>query len=119
MLKPDPRRAMQKLDGVLDREKQALSSGDLDSLTGLLREKEALLPAFEGVSADVLPGLVVLKEKVDRNQALLGGALEAVRDVADRINMLRRAHRSLETYDDSGKRSTILTQNGQRMEKRA
>lgn len=110
---------VRSLDKLLAKERQALLTGDLNTLTGLLQEKEALLMDL-GPLQDAGEGrLAELRTKVERNQKLLTHALEGLRDVSERIKALRRAQRSLETYDQKGQRSVISTHPAQRMEKRA
>ncbi|WP_127113127.1 hypothetical protein [Shimia sediminis] len=104
---------------LLDREKRALLTGNLGVLTEIAGEKEKLLKQLgplAGASTDALTGL---KGKIERNQVLLSGALEGIREVSERIKTLRRVKRSLETYDQSGQRSVVTTDLGQRVEKRA
>lgn len=110
---------MTALDALLERERAALLSGDLDRLPELLHEKTALIDALAGLDAAAEPLPEALKEKALRNQALLDGALEGIRHVAGRIAALRRLRQSFETYDETGRRRTIEGDIVRRIEKRA
>lgn len=107
------------LSGLLDRERKALLSGDLGVLTKLTIEKEELLNKVGSLAGPQPNHLAELKAKVERNQVLLNGAMEGIREVSDRIKMLRKAQRSLETYDRLGQRSLVSTEVGRKVEKRA
>jgi len=107
------------LDDLLDHERAALLGGDLDRMPGLLGRKTALIDALDTMDAVARPDLEGLKGKVMRNQALLDGALEGIRQVAARIASLKRMRVGFDTYDASGRRRTIEGDVVRRMEKRA
>ena len=107
------------LDDLLDRERQALLEGDLDGVTRGLREKERLIDALSALELTRETDLAPLQVKVLRNQQLLDRALEGIRAVANRISALRRIRETLETYDQSGKKTTISGTQGGKVEKRA
>ncbi|MCA0920382.1 flagellar export chaperone FlgN [Pseudooceanicola nanhaiensis] len=107
------------LDALLEEERRTLLSGDLTAIRGLLERKEALveqLGALEGAAQRELEGLQV---KALRNQALLDGTLRGIRTVANRMGTLRRIRRTLETYDEAGRRQEVTTQPDHQVEKRA
>ena len=110
---------MRALSALLDRERQALLTGDLNGLTSLITEKESLLeqPGFLANSGS--SQLADLRKKIERNQMLLNGALEGIREVSGRIKALRKAQHSLETYDRLGQRAMVTTGVGRKVEKRA
>jgi len=111
------------LDELLDGERAALLAGDLGGLPDLLDRKTKLmdrLGAIEGViEHDTRPNLAQMKDKAMRNQALLDGALQGIRQVAGRIAALRHVRRSFDTYDVTGRRLTIDAGSAGRVEKRA
>jgi len=107
------------LDALLERERAALLSGDLESIAHLLEEKEALFDRLNAIPQADSPNLNALKGKVQRNQALLDNALKGIRAVAARMSAMRKIRRSLDTYDESGKRTTIEGQKAAKLEKRA
>lgn len=107
------------LDDLLEREREALLGGDLDSIARLLEEKEALFDRLNALSQDTSPDLSALKGKVQRNQALLDNALKGIRAVAARMSAMRKIRRSLDTYDESGNRTTIEGHKAAQLEKRA
>ena len=107
------------LDDILERERAALLAGELEGLSRILREKERVINALnQGLQGD-LGSLDALKKKVSRNQALLDRAVEGIRVVADRVSALRRVQETLETYDQSGRKTTLESLHKGRVEKRA
>lgn len=112
-------RIVARLSRLLDAERAALLSGDLDRMAALSDEKQALVGALNAASTASPPDLVPLRAKMQRNQALLDGALEGIRDVAARMATMRRIGRSFETYDSHGRTQTIRGEVARRMEKRA
>ena len=108
-----------QLDDVLEHEREALITGNLEALTDLLEKKERLFDMFEQVSFDDRGHLEALHEKVTRNQALLDSALQGIKAVSERMATLRRVRRSLETYDQTGRRTEILNNSHHKVEKRA
>ncbi|MFD0859997.1 flagellar protein FlgN [Roseovarius aquimarinus] len=106
------------LDRLLDAERAALLTGDLDTVGALMRHKEDLLERLKAAGADA-PRPAKLAGKALRNQALLDGALEGIRTVAGRLTTLRRIRRTLETYDRTGRKSSISDVIEHQVEKRA
>ena len=106
------------LNKLLETERQHLLSGNLEALAGLLEEKEELIDTMNALEPipDTLSGIQV---KVVRNQALLSSAMEGIRAVAERVASLRRVRKSLETYDQSGRKQTYETRTKSSVEKRA
>ena len=112
------------LSDLLERERVALLDGDLDGLVRLLDDKRNLIDALnEQASTATTSGhqgeLQKLQGKVARNQELLDSALQGIRSVANRMSTLHRVRRSLDTYDESGRKTTIEGLRGGSMEKRA
>jgi len=107
------------LDDLLDRERMTLLEGDIDGMTRSLREKERLIDALSDLDLTRDADLGKIQVKVLRNQKLLDSALEGIRSVANRISTLRRIRDTLETYDQSGRKTTIAGMSGGQIEKRA
>ena len=93
--------------------------GELDKIPALLEAKESLIDALNENEPGEKAGLQELQIKVERNQVLLDGALLGIRKVAARMAAFRRIRRSLETYDESGRKHTIQSDVKRRVEKRA
>lgn len=108
-----------KLDDLLEEERRALLEGDLDAIGVLLTRKEALIDALNALAPARQPDLSGLQVKVTRNQALLDGALEGIRKVAGRMAAFRKIRKSLETYDQSGRKTTIQGEAEHSVERRA
>ncbi|MDU8929621.1 flagellar biosynthesis protein FlgN [Alisedimentitalea sp. MJ-SS2] len=106
-------------DKLLDRERQALLEGDLEHLVTQLEEKEALIERLNECEDAGGEPLNALQVKVLRNQALLDSALQGIRSVASRMSALHRIRRSLDTYDESGRKTTIESLAEPKVEKRA
>lgn len=107
------------LDALLEAERGALLEGALDRLPILLDEKARLIDSLNTLRPDDEDRLGDIRTKVTRNQALLEGALQGIRKVADRLATVRRLRHSFDTYDESGHRQTIDGDVVRRIERRA
>lgn len=110
---------IEALDELLDQEKAALLKGDLDQVSRLLEQKEALIENLSRLEEGEIRTLEDLNNKVKRNQALLDHALAGIKSVATRLADLRRVRSSLDTYDQHGSRQTIDMKAEKTVEKRA
>lgn len=107
------------LDDCLEKEKAALLNGDLDAISDLMEEKSDLISQLNALGATEDHALDSLKDKAERNQVLLGGALDGIRRVADRLSDMQTLRHSFDTYDSRGKRKTIEGEVVRHVEKRA
>ena len=114
-----PAQIMAALDELLEKERRALLAGDLELIPPLLEEKSALVDALNLLTPGEKPSMDRLRDKVGRNQALLDGALQGIRQVAGRLADLRQLRHSFDTYDEVGQRRTIDGDVVHRVEKRA
>lgn len=114
-----PRAIMDRLDALLEEERQAVLAGALDDIAGLAEEKERLIGALNAAAPDRQKALRGLHDKVARNQTLLDATLAGLRKVTARLAAVREVRRSLETYDENGRKSTIDGTATHRVEKRA
>lgn len=112
-------RIMAALDDLLEAERAALLQGDLDRMPVLLEEKSTLVESLNALDPGDKPAMGRLQDKATRNQVLLDGALQGIRQVAGRIAALRQLRHSFDTYDESGRRRTIEGGVVRRVEKRA
>ncbi|MGR3312627.1 flagellar export chaperone FlgN [Roseovarius indicus] len=110
---------LQALDDLLEHERSALLTGDLDQMAVLLDRKTVLIDALNAVEPEHQPDLDEIRGKVRRNQTLLDGALQGIRQVAGRMAALRQLRHSFDTYDESGRRHTIEGAVTRQVEKRA
>jgi len=111
---------IRKLDGLLDEERAALLSGDLDDLGDMHERKAALLDVFaQQVSMTDAAELRAMQDKLARNQALLDSALSGIQSVARRLAMVRRVRQSLEFYDEGGAKASVDIGIERSVEKRA
>lgn len=108
-----------ELDQLLDRERAALLTGDLDQFARIVALKETLIRQINNLEAGERVDVAEVRSKLTRNQALLNGALEGIRAVADRMADLRRVRQGLETYDKSGRKTRHVTLSVGQVERRA
>ena len=113
-----------ELDQLLDQERSALLIGDLEQIGRLMELKEQLIDRINNMNATKKQALghetlSQMQNKVTRNQALLQGAMEGIRAVADRMAGLRRVREGLETYDRSGQKTQYDTGEKRTVERRA
>ncbi|RKF13055.1 flagellar protein FlgN [Roseovarius spongiae] len=108
-----------RLDQLLEEERRALLVGDLDGIGALLTAKEALIDALNAAGHAGGAEIGALHGKVIRNQALLDGALQGIRRVAGRMAAFRKIRRTLETYDESGRKTVLQGEIVHEFEKRA
>jgi flagellar biosynthesis/type III secretory pathway chaperone len=114
-----PHALIDALDKLLETEREALVCGDLDQISSLMEAKESLIQRINALQTIENGSLTNLHEKVTRNQALLGSALEGIRAVANRMADLRRVRSGLETYDQNGRKTNFGLQSATKVEKRA
>ena len=107
------------LDTLLDTEREALITGEIDTLPGLLEEKTRLVEALKERAYEDSGDIGNLRDKFERNQSLLDGTLQGIRTAASRLATLRSLKQSFDTYDESGRRQTIDGDVVHRVEKRA
>lgn len=100
-------KTLEDLSTLLEAEREALLTGDLDKLAGLLSSKETLIEEMNSTPQSDIMAIQSLDQKVKRNQLLLDGAMEGIRAVAKRLAHLRQVKGALETYGADGKRYDI------------
>lgn len=110
---------LQALDDLLEHERTALLTGNLDQMAELLERKTALIDALNALEPEHQPDLDDIRGKVVRNQTLLDGALQGIRQVAGRMAALRQLRHSFDTYDETGRKHTIEGAVVRQVEKRA
>ena len=113
------RRIINRLDTLLETERDALLRGDLQRIAMLVEEKEALIDELNRMTTDAPGDLAALQAKLMRNQALLDGALQGSRNVAARLAACRKVRRAMDTYDREGHKHTIPGEVERKVEKRA
>ncbi|HEY9038386.1 MAG TPA: flagellar protein FlgN [Roseovarius sp.] len=110
---------MSDLHTLLNLERAALLDGDLEGIAALLQRKEALIDELNTQAPQPREIMSGLQEKVLRNQQLLDGALQGIRQVTARMAAVRRIRRNLETYDSSGRKFEVRGIIDHTVEKRA
>lgn len=114
-----PQMLINRLDELLEEERDTLLRGELAAMAGLSEQKEALIDLLNAMEPQRPGTLADLQNKVERNRVLLDGALEGIRKVATRLAALRHARRTLETYDAKGEKHSYQGAVEHRLEKRA
>lgn len=111
--------AISALDDLLERERGALLEGDLDAILRQMDAKAALIENLNETVPAASDALHGVQRKLARNQELLNSALQGIRSVSTRLNALTRIRRTLETYDETGRKTTIEGLGERAVEKRA
>lgn len=111
--------AVEALVALLEEERAALLAGDFERLIRMLDDKAALIDQVKVLDDLGEEALGAVRSLLGRNQALLDSALAGIRGVAGRIGVLHKMRRSLDTYDRSGRRTTIEGSVDHVVEKRA
>ncbi|WP_417723144.1 flagellar protein FlgN [Salipiger sp.] len=119
MTKDNSAAVSEALSNLLDLERQALLVGDLKTIGILLEEKSVLVGQLANQNADSGDGLQPVQAKLKRNQELFDQALAGIRNVADRLGILREIRRSMNVYDAQGRREVIAELQERRLEKKA
>lgn len=93
---------------LLQDERKALLSGELETLPKFIPVKEKLLGALDPTKVDqnVIENM---RQAAIANQALLEAALKGVNAARERIEIVKNGGPSLNTYDASGKASSTGT----------
>ena len=111
--------AAEALSDLLDKEREALVTGDLEWLQKMLTPKEDLLERLKTAGGADRGMMAGLDQKLKRNQLLLDGALEGIRAVSSRLAQFRDVSVGLDTYDATGRRREVRTEPGSSVERRA
>ena len=94
----------QKMTRLLERERTLLMGGNLEALSEIAKQKEAMLPNVRTLNADAQARL---RASADQNHALLGAAMRGLRGAIRRIKAISGAGAPLQTYSASGARSAL------------
>ena len=98
----------QTLLDLLAEERQAILTGQYDQLPGLAGRKQALFGDLATAAVSV-PRLRQIGAQVSRNQRLLAAALRGLREVGDRLGLVREVRDNLSTYDSAGQKTTVAS----------
>lgn len=110
---------MAALDALLEEERTALVSGALERIEDVMERKSALIDALAESGVDDAETVSALQAKLGRNQVLFDQALAGIRTVASRLSALRHLRKTLETYDQHGRKSALMTSTENKLERRA
>ncbi|QDY70164.1 hypothetical protein [Qingshengfaniella alkalisoli] len=108
--------AHDKLEALLDKERQKLITSDLNGLQQIAEQKVALIDRIKRVSLDQSE-LSALARKLKRNQALMQACSEGIGTAKQRLSDLLQNRAATTTYTGNGQRTTHQTP--QSIEKRA
>ncbi len=107
---------MTQLIGVLAQEREAILTGDFDSIDRLVSEKTELIEQIEPKGDR--KQLRSVFAAVEHNQALLQAAIEGVKRARERLEAVRDVQTSLSVYSPWGMQ-TITDANGATLSKKA
>lgn len=105
LFKPPP--VIEALEDLLDRERLAILSGNLDALARHLAEKTRLLEAL-AKSTSTGARIEQLKVKANRNQELLVAVGCGIKSATRRLKELNNPKMTLRTYDKGGASTEIF-----------
>ncbi len=98
--------ALDNLEDLLDRERKAILSGNLEALSRMVGEKTRLMERLGKAEAD--PGRVErLRIKAERNRQLLNAVQRGIRSVSEQLAAMKAQKTPLRTYDSSGQSRNI------------
>jgi len=106
------------LEDLIDKERAAILAGALDEVSRLSIEKEQVM-GQQALAACNPETLDRLRKKTARNQQLLTAAIRGVRSVMSRLNILRNGPGEMNTYDQSGQRTTLNSGHNGALHRRA
>ena len=112
-------RVIQQVEDVLVAERALLITGDFKALERLEADKEKVIAAIRPMSERDLQELSHLRGLAEHNQQLFKQALKGIQDVADRLESIRKIGETIDTYDQTGRRISVETQQSKALEKRA
>ncbi len=119
MSKAEIQTTVDSLDELLEAERSALLKGEIGKISNLHDQKAELVEKLRVLDMQDRDEVVRLNDKITRNHALLSSALDGIRTVAQRLAEVRRVRENLDTYDESGRKSSVPTNKERAMEKRA
>lgn len=98
---------LDRVEALLERERDALLSGTLDTLESIAAEKARLIAALASRPGRDPARLARLARQAAQNQTLLEAALGGLRRAAARIAAHAAGPCGLDTYDASGTRHSL------------
>lgn len=107
------------LHDLLDTERQALLSGNLDTVGRTVGKKEELITELSNIDTDDPVLLSKVQRNLQRNNELLEEAMKGIESVASRLADLHRVNHLLETYDSKGTKQAVSLPVSSNLEKRA
>ncbi|WGW04672.1 flagellar protein FlgN [Tropicibacter oceani] len=107
-----------RLEELIAAERQALLEGDFDRIADLMEEKQDLAFGLAKTTNDETK-VAPLRDGLRRNQELFDHALAGLRNVANRLNHLNHLRKTLDTYDEKGRRTPLSTPAENKLERRA
>ena len=109
---------IERLERLLNQEREALLKGDFNRIESLVEEKQDLVKQLREHDAR-RETLLPLRAGLRRNQELFDQALAGIRNVAARLGDLSRARKSTQTYDSLGRKKSIQAPEKRKLERKA
>lgn len=91
---------------LLAAERTAILAGEFRALPDMALRKEVLFAALDAGAINI-PVLRRIGAQVSRNQRLLAAALRGLREVSDRLGLVRDLRQGFSTYDSQGQKSVV------------
>lgn len=113
---------LERIEELLDMEREELRSGNFDNLETLIGEREKHVAALHGAIAfddtGSLDALRLIQSKAKRNARLLGAAKDGFAAGTRRVEEITAVRKKLSTYSENGQVFDILKSKSS-VEKRA
>ena len=108
----------ERLDSLLESEREALLQGDLERIGQIMEEKQALVDSLDD-SEETARLLLPMRDRIRRNNTLFDQALSGLRMAVARLGALHGISKAVHAYDASGQRFSISQPIENKLEKRA
>lgn len=103
----DQKTAVDSMEDLLDREREAILEGRFDLLDRLIGQKERQLKALKPKEIDET-SMARLRKQSERNAHLLDAMRQGIEAVQERLAALQGPGAALETYGSDGQRKTFV-----------
>ncbi len=107
------------LNTLLEREYDALLSGDLVMIEHLISQKESLLESIGVLPISEIGKVQDLRSQLHRNQRLADSALKGMRAAITRAKSIKDVSSRLRTYGKDGRDSLVAMRTGAGLSKRS
>ena len=107
------------LETLLEREYDALLSGNLSAFEHLISEKAALLETVTTLPKTELGRVKAMRHRIARNQRLAQSAIKGMRAAIVRAKDIKDVSLGLRTYEKDGRNKLVSVRSGEELSKRS